>query len=127
MTRQFLKFLVAGGIAAVANFASRMVFSMFLPYATAVVLAFGVGLTLAFALNRLFVFPMSRNPVHIQAFWFFAVNMLALAQTLGVSVLLVHILPRVGMAWHVEEIAHAAGIVVPIFTSYIGHRTLTFR
>ena len=29
--------------------------------------------------------------------------------------------------WHREELAHAAGIATPIFTSYIGHKRLSFR
>jgi len=57
-----------------------------------------------------------------------AVNMLALLQTLLVSLLLARIvLPKLGVSWHSEEIAHAIGIAVPIVTSYIGHQRLTFR
>ena len=65
--------------------------------------------------------------------WFFFVNMLALAQTWGLSVYLAQLLPhylpvedshRTELA---EAIAHGAGVLLPVFTSYIGHKYLTFR
>jgi len=123
-----VKFLLASGAAAALNFCARIVFSMFVPYSVAIVLAFGLGMAAAFVLNRQFVFSGSTNRLHQQALWFVAVNMLALVQTLLVSLLLARIvLPKLGMTWHSEEVAHAIGIAVPIFTSYIGHQRLTFR
>lgn len=65
--------------------------------------------------------------------WFVLVNLLALAQTWGLSVYLVRVLPAVlpvkGAAGLelAEAIAHGAGILLPVFTSYIGHKYLTFR
>ncbi len=74
------------------------------------------------------VFRGSSNRLHQQIAWFVTVNALALLQTLVVSLLLADILlPWFGVTWHVAEIAHAAGIVVPIFTSYMGHKKWTFR
>jgi putative flippase GtrA len=32
-----------------------------------------------------------------------------------------------GVQEHVEAIAHLVGVAVPVFTSFIGHRQLTFR
>jgi putative flippase GtrA len=123
-----VKFLLASGAAAVLNFCARIAFSVFVPYTVAIVLAFGLGMATAFVLNRQFVFSGSTNRLHQQVLWFVAVNLLALVQTLLVSLLLARIvLPKLGVTWHSEEIAHAFGIAVPIFTSYIGHQRLTFR
>jgi putative flippase GtrA len=123
-----VKFVLASGVAAAVNFCARVAFSMFVPYTVAIVLAFGLGMAVAFVLNRQFVFSGSTNRLHQQALWFVAVNMLALVQTLLVSLLLARILlPKLGVTWHSEEIAHAVGIAVPILTSYIGHQRLTFR
>lgn len=123
-----VKFLLAGGAAAVLNFCARIGFSVFVPYTVAIVLAYGLGMAAAFVLNRQFVFSGSTNRLHEQILWFVAVNLLALAQTLLVSLLLARIvLPALGITGHVEEIAHAVGIAVPIFTSYLGHQRLTFR
>jgi putative flippase GtrA len=123
-----LRFLLAGGVAAALNFGSRILLSLILPYPVAVTLAYFFGMAAAFALNRRYVFTGSTNPLHQQALWFVTVNLVALLQTLAVSVLLADfILPRAGLTWHADEIAHAVGIVTPILTSYLGHRRFTFR
>lgn len=123
-----LRFLLAGGVAAAVNFSARIGLSVLLPYAVAVALAYFFGMATAFLLNRRFVFPGSTNRLHQQVLWFVTVNLVALLQTLAVSVLLADfVLPRAGVTWYAEEIAHAIGIVTPILTSYFGHRSFTFR
>lgn len=126
--RQFLCFLLVSGVAAAANFGSRIIFSIWMPYSASIIAAFCIGLVTAFVLNRTFVFSSAANAVHEQAFWFILVNMFAAVQTLFVSLFLArYLLPHIGFKWHVEAIAHAAGIAVPILTSYIGHKRLTFK
>ena len=125
---RFVRFLAAGGIAAVANFCSRIALSEVLPYAVSIVLAYCIGMATAFALNRLFVFSESSNPLSSQVKWFVLVNLAAVAQTLLLSLLFARVVfPYVGMAFHPETIAHAIGVIVPVLTSYIGHRKLSFR
>ena len=85
-------------------------------------------MTTAFLLNRLYVFPDAGNRVHHQIFWFTVVNLFAVAQTLLVSLFLAdYLLPGAGWTWHAKEIAHAVGIVVPIFSSFVGHKRLSFK
>ncbi len=128
MTRQFLKFLVAGGLAALANFSSRIAFSHWMRYIPAIILAYLVGMATAFLLNRLFVFTGAGNSLRNQAGWFTLVNLAAVAQTLAISLLLVdYLLPTIGIKTHVETIAHGVGVLVPVVTSYLGHKHLTFR
>lgn len=128
ISRRFALFVVAGGIAAIANFISRIVFDLALPYVAAIVLAYGVGMTTAFLLNRAFVFTGAVNPVRQQAYWFVVVNCAAVLQTVAISLLLRDALfPWLGMDYRPETIAHAVGIVVPVFTSYVGHKHLSFR
>lgn len=125
---QFIRFLIVGGFAAAANFISRMLLSRWLPYAAAIALAYLLGMAVAFLLNRRYVFPDATNRTHHQASWFVAVNLLALTQTLLVSLLFSeYLLPKMGITWHVNEIAHAFGIVTPIFSSFAGHKHLTFK
>lgn len=128
-----VRFLLAGGLAALVNFGSRFVYSVFVDFSTAVVLAFMTGLTTAFILNKLYVFTDSRNTVAQEMSWFVVINMLALAQTWGLSVYLSHQLPgvipvqgRLGRELS-DAIAHGAGVLLPVFTSYLGHKYLTFR
>ncbi len=131
MTRQLLevlRFVVAGGTAALANWGSRFAFSLYFSYEVAVVLAFLVGLTTGFVLMRAWVFERTTKPVARQATVYVLVNALALAQTLIISIALVRwLLPAIGWHWQAEAVAHAAGVVVPVFTSYILHKRATFR
>ncbi|HEX6833969.1 MAG TPA: GtrA family protein, partial [Rudaea sp.] len=91
-------------------------------------LAFFVGLGSAFLLNRRFVFRGSTNRLGTQIFWFVAVNVVALAQTLLVSLLFADfILPWLGIHRFAHECAHAIGIVAPIATSFLGHKHFSFR
>ena len=128
MTPQFLRFLVAGGIAAGANFGSRFVFSHWLGYGVAIVLAYLVGMTVAFVLMRQHVFDAHERALGPQLAKFVAVNVLAVLQTLLISLLLARwLLPRLGVVDHAEAIAHLVGVLVPVVTSYFGHRMLTFK
>lgn len=128
ITPQFLRFLVAGGIAAGANFGSRFVFSIFFDYGIAVVLAYLIGMLVAFLLMRGHVFNASRGSLAPQVAKFAAVNLLAVLQTLAISLLLARwLLPSMGFVDHAEALAHLVGVLVPVVTSYFGHKLLTFR
>ncbi|MGA0588047.1 GtrA family protein [Dyella sp. KRB-257] len=128
MSRQFIKFLVTGGVAAIANFGSRIVLSYWLPYIPSIIIAFCIGLISAFVLNRTFVFVNAANTLRNQAWWFTIVNLAALVQTLAISVILAkYALPALGMGTHAETIAHGVGVLVPVMTSYLGHKHLSFR
>lgn len=125
---QFAGFVLAGGVAAGANFLSRIVLSHWMPFGAAIVSAYVLGMGIAFVLNRLFVFRGAVNPLRGQAFWFTMINLLAVVQTLAVSLLLARVVfPYVGFHWHGESVAHAFGIAVPVVTSYVGHKRLSFR
>ncbi len=126
--RQFSLFFVAGGIAAAVNVGSRVLLGGVMPYALSIVVAYLFGMLTAFTLNRRFVFPGAANPLHHQALWFTLINIAALAQTLAVSVVLARwLFPALGWTWYPETVAHVVGVMVPIVSSYIGHKRLTFR
>jgi putative flippase GtrA len=125
---RFVLFLAAGGIAAVANFGSRIALSEVMPYVPAIVVAYCIGMATAFVLNRVFVFGDASNSMKQQATWFVIVNLAAVAQTVVISLLLARIvLPGMGIEQHAETIAHAVGVAVPVVTSYFGHKHFSFR
>lgn len=125
---QFLRFTLAGGVAAAANYGSRFVFSAWVSFPVAIVLAYLVGMATAFVLMRQHVFDGRGKPVGRQVLWFTIVNLLAVIQTLIISLLLAHwLLPAIGVEQHVEAIAHFFGVIFPIWTSYLGHRYGTFK
>ena len=126
--RQFLRFLLCGGIAALVNVGSRCLFNLIVGYRTFIVLAFFMGLLTAFVLFKYVVFKASNTgALSREGLWFFLVNMLALTQTLLISIgLAEYLFPWLGMTWHAATIAHMAGVGAPVVTSYWGHKYITF-
>lgn len=127
-SRQFLVFLLTGGIAAAVNFGSRILYNQWMGFSAAIVLAYITGMVTAFVLARLFVFRYSQRALHHSALYFVLVNGVAVLQTWAISLLLADwLLPALGVHQYVHELAHAAGVVVPVFTSYLGHKHLSFK
>lgn len=125
---QFTRYLLAGGVAAAANIGSRFLFSLWLPFEAAVCAAFTIGLVTGFLLMRQFAFGARGGSIAVQAGKYLAVNALALIQTLVVSSLLARwAMPAVDLQPHAEPVAHAVGVAVPVFTSFLAHRAFTFK
>jgi putative flippase GtrA len=128
LTPQFVRFLIAGGIAAAVNFGSRFLYSYVLAYEYAVSVAYITGMVVAFVLMRGHVFNVVQGNTGKQLFRFVSVNLLALAQTLLISLVLARwLLPMIGIERYAETIAHLCGVLVPVVTSYYGHKWFTFR
>ena len=133
LNTRFVRFLFAGGLAALLNFGSRFFYNLFVNFSAAVVLAFFTGLTAGYVLNKLFVFRSSGNSIRQEIGWFIVINLFALLQTWGLSVYLAQVLSQYGSFTGragdtlAEAIAHGAGVLLPVFTSYIGHKYITFR
>ncbi|UKE50375.1 GtrA family protein [Xanthomonas translucens] len=127
-SRKFIKFLLAGGTAAAANFGSRILLGQVMPYTWSIVVAYLIGMLTAFVLNRMFVFEAASTGLKHQAIWFTLINIAAVLQTLVCSLAFARwIFPAMGMRFHPETLAHAIGVAVPVFTSYFGHKALTFK
>ena len=127
-SRQFALFVLTGGIAAAVNFFSRIVYSHWFDYSSAVIVAYLTGMITAFILARLFVFTDSGQQLQRSALRFVMVNVVAVAQTWGISMALFYwALPALGVERFAAEIAHAVGVMVPVFTSYLGHKYWSFR
>ena len=128
LSRQFILFLVTGGTAALVNFVSRISYNQWMSFSSAIVLAYLTGMVTAFVLARWLVFHQSQQSFGRSALLFAAVNVLAVLQTWLISMgLAIYALPDMGVTRWVAEIAHAVGVVVPVFTSYLGHKHFTFR
>ncbi|MYZ43684.1 GtrA family protein [Schauerella aestuarii] len=128
LSRQFVVFIVTGGTAALVNFLSRIAYNQVMGYQAAVIVAYLTGMVTAFILAKLFVFKESKQGLHRSALMFCLVNVVAIAQTWAISVSLAYyVLPAMGVTSYVREIAHAVGVVFPVFTSYLGHKHFSFR
>lgn len=127
-SRQFVLFLMTGGTAAVVNFTSRILYNYWLDYSGSIIAAYLTGMVTAFVLARVFVFTKSSQELRRSALIFTLVNLVAVAQTWAISMALAHfVLPSAGVTRFAPEIAHAAGVVFPVFTSYLGHKHWSFR
>jgi putative flippase GtrA len=127
-SKEFLRFLLTGGIAAIVNFLSRIIFNLWFDFSVSLYLAFILGMVTAFFLKKQFVFAKSRQPLSHSIGFFILVNLVAFLQTLAVAMALLHyVLPYLGIVKMTHEIAHAIGIMAPIITSYFGHKRLSFR
>lgn len=127
-SKQFMIFLLTGGTAAIINFSSRIFYSQHFDFSSAVILAYITGMITAFVLAKLFVFKKSQQSVFRSALFFVLVNLVAILQTWGISMGLAHyLLPSLGVTLYAQEIAHATGVVTPVFTSYIGHKRWSFK
>lgn len=127
-SKQFVLFLLTGGTAAVVNFLSRIFYNQWLTYSNSIILAYLTGMVTAFVLARLFVFTEPTQGLRRSAFIFTLVNVVAVVQTWAISIgLAYYVLPAMGVTRFGAEIAHAAGVIFPVFTSYLGHKYWSFR
>lgn len=127
-SRQFISFLITGGIAATVNFLSRIFYNQYCSFSASVLFAYLTGMVTAFVLAKIFVFKSSTQSVKRSAIMFALVNVLAAAQTWAISVgLNFYVLPSIGIERHVADIASAIGIIFPVFTSYLGHKRWSFK
>jgi putative flippase GtrA len=127
-SKQFISFLITGGIAATVNFLSRIFYNQYCSFSASVIFAYLTGMVTAFILAKMFVFKSSTQTIRHSAIIFSLVNFLAAAQTWVISMALnFYILPALGFEKHVAEIASAVGIAFPVFTSYLGHKHWSFK
>jgi putative flippase GtrA len=128
LNKEFIKFMGVGGFAAAVNFGSRIILSNFFPYVYAIIIAFVFGVITAYSLCRMWVFDPQENSQIQQIGYFTFINVIALLQTVIVSLVLVkYILVGITDLSLREAIAHFVGVCLPVFTSYLGHKYITFK
>ena len=128
VSKQFILFLFTGGTAALVNFGSRILYSNWVSFSTSIILAYFTGMVIAFFLAKWLVFKLSQNSIGKSALLFATVNVLAILQTWLISMgLAVYLSPIFNATEFVEVISHAIGVMVPVFTSYLGHKHFSFR
>ena len=126
--RQFLVFLLTGGTAAAINFGSRILYNNWMNFSSAILFAYLTGMIAAFFLTKLFVFKQSKQSVKRSVFYFILVNIIAACQTWSISITLAnYVLPFIGLRFFIQEISHGTGLIIPVFTIYIGHKHFSFK
>lgn len=124
---RFASFLVTGGISAACNLGARFLMSRVMRYEFAVLLAYLIGMIVAFVLARTFVFEKNERDWQTQLVRFAVVNIFGLSLVWLVSVGLVRLaFPRIKFYWHPEDVAHLVGVASPVFISYYAHKHFSF-
>ncbi len=124
----FVRFVATGSIAAVANLVSRYALDKVMPFDWAVVIAYAIGMVIAFILFQRLIFQNPGTPLFRRTSRFIQVNLLGMFLTWLLSTLLAHqILPAVGWTFRPHDIAHLIGVAAPAFSSYFLHKGYTYR
>jgi putative flippase GtrA len=125
---QTVRFIIAGGLAALITWIVRFPLSIFMPFPLAVAVATMIGMLFSFVAYKYFVFPGSARALGNQLRDFILVNIVGITIQTGVAVALDStILPILGIVSHSEAIAHAIAIAVGAVSNFYGHRYVSFR
>lgn len=124
---EFAHFLMIGGVSALANLGSRYLLDLALPFEIAVVLAYGIGMAVGFALFQLTMFQGQNMMQPRRMIRFAWVNLFGVTLAWAVSSVMARIiLPAMGWTWQPFEIAHLAGVAAPAISSYLLNKHYTF-
>lgn len=119
--------MMVGGFAALVNLSTRALLNLVVSYEVAVIVGYLCGMTVAFTLNKFFVFSRSGRAAHREYVRFAIVNAVAFAQVFVVSVGLARwLFPLLGFTFYADTIAHVIGVGSPVITSFLGHKYYSF-
>ena len=125
--KEFPLFILAGSIAALINVMSRIILTFFLNFEISVFISYLIAMVASFVLQRKYVFKNTKKSYKRSFAAFSLVNVFSLIQVWSVSLLikfwLINFIASVPL---VEFIAHFFGVGIPAFTSFFGHKYITF-
>lgn len=124
-----VRYILAGGFAALVAWLVRFPLSIVMPFSAAVAAATAIGMVIGFFSYKHLVFPRSERPVVDQIRDFIVVNLASMAVVTGVATLFAEaVLPQFGMLTHIEQgLAHAIGVAAGAVSNYFGHKSISFR
>jgi energy-coupling factor transport system substrate-specific component len=124
-----VRFLIAGGSAALLNWLVRFPLDLILPFWAAVAAALVVGMTYGFIIYRAWAFrAKTTRPLMVEIRDFLAVNAAGATVTLLLASATQFILTGFPIdSALADAAAHASGIAAGAVVNYAGHKHLTFR
>jgi len=125
-TKQFFGFLAVGGLAAFLHWLSRIILNMWMSFSSAVIVAYAVGISVAFILNSFFVFPKSSKPKRKQARDFVMVNLAFLPVVWGASIVFERGLRSIGVMYS-QALAHGIAVAIPMFATFLIYKFFAFK
>jgi putative flippase GtrA len=125
---QFVKFVLAGGVALLMNWIARILFDIWTSYSVAIFAAYAVGMATAFVLFRKYVFPASGQARRREITYFVVVNIVALPIVWIVSKFLGDVvLTKLLQTDEARALGHAIAITLPVFINFLAHKFVTFK
>ena len=126
--RQFILFIITGGTSAIINILSRIILSNFFRFEIAILISYGIGMITAFSLAKRYVFLNSNKSIKKSFPAFALVNLISVLQTFFVSIFikswLLILFKNLSI---IELISHTCGLGILVFTSFYGHKYITFK
>ena len=125
--KELILFILTGGLSAIINLASRIIISNFLRFEISVLISYFIGMITAYFLAKKYVF-LNVKKSYKKSFPIFAlVNLVAVLQTFFISkyirIWLITIFNNLMM---IDFVSHLCGVIFPIFSSFYGHKYITF-
>ncbi len=85
-------------------------------------------MVLAYYLAKRFVFKKNKKSIFSSFALFSFINLLAVSQTLLISLISrEYLLEKMNNLQYINFISHILGVATPVFTSYLGHKYLSFK
>lgn len=120
--------MIASAASVPFNLLARAVFSQLMPFELSLIPAHFVGMLVAFALTRAFVFSGSQTPIATGLGRFAIVNVGSLLITTIVASFSLRILfPLISFTFFPATAAHVAGLAAASVFAYFGHLHYSFR
>jgi putative flippase GtrA len=95
-------------------------------FSGAVIIAYVVGMCVAFILNSFFVFPKSDRPKYKQARDFVIVNLAFLPVVWGASMIFEGWLRSIGVVYS-QALAHGIAVAIPMFATFLIYKFFAFK
>jgi putative flippase GtrA len=119
--------MAAGGIAAAANWISRIVLGTWLSLPVAVIVAYTIGMAVAFVLNRILVFPKSARSMRKQIRDFVIINLSFLPVVLTATVVLEAAFEKMARIAFAQAAAHGIAVTIPALATFLLYKIFAFR
>ena len=126
--RQLINFIITGGTSAIINILSRIILSNFFRFEIAILISYGIVMLIDFILAKRFVFLNSNKSIKKSFPAFALVNLISVLQTFFVSILMKNwLIIFFDNLLFIELISHTCGLGILVFTSFYGHKYITFK
>jgi len=125
-SKQFIYFLIAGGLSAFLNFSIRLILRPYFDIIVSATFSYVVALICAFFLYRKFVFPFSLTPMHIQGRRFLIIQISCMPIVIFIFSFLASFFTSIGVGIYSEPIAHAISIGTPALITFLLYKLFVF-